>query len=107
MTHKRIKLKECIFYCMRERRDARGGAKGQGAAEETHESLLVEGYKALAINSSQAVSQWRECNASDTISGVLRNTLEGFAVENADVFTGSGDVAAAWIEGNEVHTGRS
>jgi hypothetical protein len=97
-----------VYFLLHAReKGCEGGAKGQRAAEETHESLLVEGYKALAINSSQAVSQWRECNASDTISGVLRNTLEGFAVENADVFTGSGDVAAAWIEGNEVHTGRS
>ena len=68
--------------------------------------LLVDGYNALAINGSKAVCQWRESNASDTVGGVLRNTLEGFAVENADVVAGSGDVAAAWVKGNEVHTGR-
>lgn len=89
------------FYCMCEVE-----AVGQRAAEEAHVSLLVEGHNALAINGSQAVSQWREGNASDTVSGVLRNTLEGFAVENADVVTGSGDVAAAWVKSDEVHTGR-
>jgi hypothetical protein len=81
-------------------------AMGQRAAKEAHLSLLVDGYNALAINGSQAVSQWREGNASDAVSGVLCNALEGFAVENADVVAGSGDVAAAWVKGNEVHTGR-
>jgi hypothetical protein len=63
--------------------------------------LLVKGYYALAVDGGQALRQWRESNASDVSCGVLRDALERFAVENADVLSGRGHVAEERVDSEQ------